>query len=197
VTEGWRPDIYLDEIRAEIPRHEELQDRAAEATLGLDVHKALELGIGTGETARRVLALHPAATIVGVDGSGAMLSAARTTLPPDRVELRLARLEDPLPPGAFDLVVSVLATHHLPAPGKAALFRRIEAVLARGGRFVLGDVVIPERPEDSVIPIEEGFDFPDRLDDQLSWLAAAGFAASVVWSRQDLAVVRADVQTPV
>ena len=197
MTDDWRPDSYLDEIRAEVPRYDELQERAAQATAGGSVGRILELGIGTGETSRRVLALHPSATLVGIDGSAAMLSAARTTLPADRVDLRLGRLEDPLPAGEFDLVVSVLAVHHLQAEGKAALFRRIAGALGPEGTFVLADVVLPTRLEDVVIPIEEGFDFPDPLADQLTWLADAGFETDVVWSWKDLAVVRAKAQVPI
>lgn len=194
MTEGWRPESYLEEIRAEIPRYEELQDRVVDATLGMRVRRVLELGVGTGETARRVLAVHPAAVLVGVDGSTEMLSAARAALPSERVDLRPGRLEDPLPTGGFDLVVSVLAVHHLQPDGKKALFKRIAAAVSARGRFVLGDVVVPERPEDAVIPLEDGFDFPDPVADQLSWLADTGFATEVVWSWKDLAVVRADVQ---
>lgn len=194
MTEGWRPESYLEEIRAEIPRYEELQDRVVDATLGMRVRRVLELGVGTGETARRVLAVHPAAVLVGVDGSTEMLSAARAALPSERVDLRPGRLEDPLPTGGFDLVVSVLAVHHLQPDGKKALFRRIAAAVSARGRFVLGDVVVPERPEDAVIPLEDGFDFPDPVADQLSWLADTGFSTEVVWSWKDLAVVRADVQ---
>jgi tRNA (cmo5U34)-methyltransferase len=197
VTEDWRPDSYLEEIRAEIPRYDELQERAVAATAGGQVERVLELGVGTGETARRVLALHPSAKLVGIDGSEAMLSAARANLPADRVDLRVGRLEGRLPEGAFDLVVSVLAVHHLRAGGKAELFRRIRDALAPGARFVFADVVVPTRPEDAVVPLEEGFDFPDPLSDQLTWLADAGFSPDVVWSRQDLAVVRAELQTPV
>jgi tRNA (cmo5U34)-methyltransferase len=195
VSEGWRPDAYLDEIRAEIPQYDELQDRAVEATRGAHVRNALELGIGTGETARRLLAVHPAARLVGIDGSEAMLSAAGAALPADRVELRLGRLEDPLPAGHFDLVVSVLAVHHLRGDGKASLFERVAAVLTPRGRFALADVVVPALPEEAVVPIEEGFDFPDPLPEQLAWLSEAGFSAAVVWSWKDLAVVRADLHT--
>ncbi len=194
MSEGWDPIAYLDEIRVEIPLYDELQLRAVEAARGLEVRRALELGVGTGETARRVLGLHAEAELVGVDGSEAMLTAARAALPPERVDLRVARLEDPLPAGPFDLVLSVLAVHHLRADEKADLFRRIAAALVPEGRFVLADVVVPERAEDAVIAIEEGFDFPDPLPEQLAWLSAAGFEATVVWSRQDLAVVRADLQ---
>jgi tRNA (cmo5U34)-methyltransferase len=192
VSEGWDPVAYLDEIRVEIPLYDELQLRAVEATRGLEVRRVLELGVGSGETARRVLALHVEAELVGIDGNESMLHAARAALPPERVDLRLGRLEEPLPEGPFDVVISVLAVHHLQPGEKTELFRRVAAVLAPGSRFVLADVVVPERPEDVVVRIEEGFDFPDRLADQVAWLEDAGFAVEVLWSRQDLAVVAAD-----
>ncbi len=192
MSEGWRPDAYLDEIRADIPRYDELQERAVEATRRVAVRSALELGVGTGETAKRVLAVHPGARLVGIDGSEEMLSAAKAALPVERADLRLVRLEDPLPAGRFDLVYSVLAVHHLRGVEKAELFGRIAAALEPGGRFVLADVVVPERPEDAVVPIEEGFDFPDPLPEQLAWLSEAGFSTTVVWSWKDLAVVQAD-----
>jgi tRNA (cmo5U34)-methyltransferase len=198
VTEGWQPDAYLDEIRADIPQYDEFQGYAVEATRGLHVRKALELGIGTGETARRLLAVHPSARLVGIDGSEEMLSAAKAALPADRVELRLGRLEDPLPQlpgGHFDLVLSVLAVHHLSSDGKASLFERVAAALTSHGRFVLADVVVPAQTEDAVVPLEEGFDFPDPLPEQLAWLSEAGFSPTVVWSWKDLAVVRADLQS--
>jgi tRNA (cmo5U34)-methyltransferase len=85
--------------------------------------------------------------------------------------------------------VSALVVHHLDSAAKADLFRRVAAVVRPGGRFVLGDVVVPERPEDAVIELTAGFDLPDPATDQLAWLAAAGFDARVVWSERDLAVL--------
>ncbi len=106
--------------------------------------------MGTGETAGRLFSEASGSDLVGLDGSTSMLAAARGALPPERVELHVGRLEDPLPPGPFDLVVSALAVHHLPDEAKADLFRRIRAV---GDRFVLGDVVVPEDPADAVISL--------------------------------------------
>ena len=48
-----------------------------------------------------------------------------------------------------------------------------------------------EDPADAVIDLTPDHDRPDRLDDLLAWLGAAGFLTSVVWARNDLAVVRA------
>jgi tRNA (cmo5U34)-methyltransferase len=185
----WDPESYLATMLAEIPRYTELQDRVAAATEGLEVQNVLELGTGTGETARRVLALHPDARWTGVDANEAMLARAREVLP--TADLQHSRLEDPLPPGPFDLVVSVLAIHHLDAAGKQDLFRRIAEVLQPGGHLVLGDVVVPEQPEDAQVEIDWVVDLPDRLDDQLEWLREAGLEAETLWSWKDLAVVRA------
>src|SRR5439155_4480363 len=134
--------------------------------------RVLELGTGSGETALRVRAGQPDAEWVGIDSSEAMLARARERLPD--ADLRLQRLEDGLPAGPFDLVVSALAVHHLDGAGKADLFARVARVLAPGGRFVLGDVVVPDDPADVVTPVDGEYDRPSRIDDQLAWLAAAG-----------------------
>ena len=64
----WDPDGYLAMMREEVPDYERLQDETAAAT-GAGAQRLLELGTGTGETARRVLARHPAAVLVGLDAS--------------------------------------------------------------------------------------------------------------------------------
>jgi tRNA (cmo5U34)-methyltransferase len=185
----FRPEQYLALMESEMPGYRRLQDAAAAATGG-GAARILELGTGTGETARRVLARHPGATLVGVDASDDMLAAARTALP--EADLRVARLEEKLPDGPFDLVVSVLAVHHLDGPGKADLFARVAAVLVPGGRFVLGDVVVPDDPADATTPLSPGFDLPSRTEEQLAWLREAGLEASLAWAERDLAVLVAE-----
>jgi tRNA (cmo5U34)-methyltransferase len=186
------PDDYLATIREDIERFDELQDVVAEATRAVEADSILELGTGTGETAKRVLGLHPDAVFVGVDESESMLEEARRALPPS-ADLRTQRLQDTLPSGPFDLVVSCLTVHHLDGREKADLFRRIAGELRPGGVFVIADVVVPERSEDAVTPLTAGFDRPDRLDDQLRWLEETGFSPEVVWSSRDLAVVFASL----
>jgi tRNA (cmo5U34)-methyltransferase len=186
----WDPESYLALMRDEVAGYERLQDELAAATTPAAF--VLDLGTGTGETARRVLDRHPDARLVGIDESDEMLAAARTTLAGRPVELRTGLLEDPLPDGAFDLVVSALAVHHLDGPGKAALFRRVHDALRPGGRFVLADVVVPEDPADAVVPLSTEYDLPSRLPDQLEWLRQAGFSPAVTWHERDLAVVAAD-----
>ena len=186
------PATYLDLMRAEVPAYERLQQAVARATADLAVARVLDLGTGTGETLGAVLELHPGAVAVGVDKNDAMLDAARRRLAGATVGLLVAELRDPLPAGPFDLVVSALAIHHLEGPDKADLFARIGGVLRPGGRFVLGDVVIPVDQPDAVTPLVAGHDRPSTLADQLRWLDEAGFDAGTVWSEHDLVVVRAD-----
>jgi tRNA (cmo5U34)-methyltransferase len=185
VTEfEWDPSTYLGQMLDEIPGYQELEAAVAEAASGRTI---LELGTGTGETAARVLARNPGARLTGIDASEAMLAAARARLPA-AAELRVQRLEDPLPDGPFDLVVSVLAVHHLDGAGKRDLFQRLGAV---SDTVVLGDVVVPERPEDAVIEIDGVYDTPSTVAEQLAWFAEAGFDASVRMIRPDLAVFTA------
>ena len=107
-------------------------------------------------------------------------------------DLRVARLQDELPEGPFDLVVSALAVHHLDPPEKATLFHKIAARLAPGGRFVLADVVVPDDPADAITPLDEGYDLPSSAVDLLQWLRDANLTATVRWTHRDLAVFVAD-----
>jgi len=184
----WDPDGYLALMRAEVPDYDRLQAETVAAS-GSGARRVLELGTGSGETARRLLEHHPSAQLVGLDASSAMLERARASLPTDRVELRLAKIEDPLPEGRFDLIVSALAVHHLDGVGKADLFRRVAPALSPGGRFVLGDVVSPADPAERVTPIDCDYDMPSSVEDQLAWLVAAGLQPRLCWSRRDLAVM--------
>ena len=199
------PDGYGEMIRADIPVYERLQAEVAAAS-GTGARRVLELGVGTGETTLALLARHPEAQVVGLDESAAMLEAARLrpglrAAPPpglrrglaeDRLQLRRGRLQDPLPDGPFDLVASALCVHHLDGPGKRDLFARVADVLTLGGRFVLGDVIVPEDPGDVVTSLTPDFDRPSPVADQLAWLAEAGLSARLTWQYRDLVVISAE-----
>ncbi|MHB8469221.1 MAG: class I SAM-dependent methyltransferase [Gaiellaceae bacterium] len=179
--EDWDPDTYLPEMFTEIPGYEELEEAVAGAMPRAS--SVLELGTGTGETALRTLAREPELRWTGIDSSAAMLARARERLP--LAELLQQRLEDPLPAGPFDVVVSALAVHHLDAEGKRDLFERVAAVTET---FVLGDIVTPERPEDAVIYMDGVYDIPHSVPEHLAWLDEAGFDAEATAVRPDLAV---------
>jgi tRNA (cmo5U34)-methyltransferase len=169
------PETYLDEIRADVPRYDELQAATIEA-IPFSPRRVLELGVGTGETTRRLLERYPDAEITGLDAQPEMVFKAREL----GIEVRLARMEDPLPDGPWDLVLSVLTVHHLDGEGKRDLFRRVRE---HSRAMVMGDVVIAE-PQ--VTPLEEGVDLPSRAEDIVEWCSG-----ELVWEADDLAVIRA------
>jgi tRNA (cmo5U34)-methyltransferase len=169
------PETYLDAIGAEIPRYDELQ-RAAVDAIPFAPARVLELGMGTGETTRRLLEAYPDAWVVGLDSSPDMVFRLRQ----EYDDVQLARMEDPLPDGPWDLVISVLSVHHLDEAGKRDLFRRVRE---QSRAMVMGDVVIAE-PQ--VTPLEEGVDMPSRAEDMAEWCSG-----EIVWRADDLAVIRA------
>jgi tRNA (cmo5U34)-methyltransferase len=170
------PETYLERIQAAVPRYHELQDRAI-AAIPFAPARALELGIGTGETTRRLLAAYPEAEVTGLDSSPEMVFRAREQV----ADVRLARMEDPLPDGPWDLVISVLSVHHLTDEQKQTLFRRVRE---HSRALVLGDVV---KAEVQIAPVEPGVDFLDTPDELAEWCGG-----EIVWTADDLAVVRAD-----
>jgi tRNA (cmo5U34)-methyltransferase len=186
----FHPDGYLDLVRAEVPDYDFLQQVVAEASSEVPAHAILDLGTGSGETLRHVVEQHPEARCVGIDESDAMLAVAREVVP--SADLRVARLQDELPEGPFDLVVSALAVHHLDEMEKAALFRRVAERLTARGRFVLADVIVPDDPEDAITPLDEGYDMPSSAAEQLRWLADAQLVPVIRWQHRDLAVLVAD-----
>jgi tRNA (cmo5U34)-methyltransferase len=179
------PSTYAELIATEVPAYDELHERLAAATEGLEVERALDLGAGTGRTSRAVRTRHPASAIVAVDENPGMLERIEL----GQVERRVGRLQDPLPAGPFDLIVSALAVHHLDRAEKQQLFARVHDALRSGGRFVLADVVTTDV---QVAPLSDGYDKPDPADVQLRWLREAGFEAELLWEQDDLALLQAD-----
>jgi tRNA (cmo5U34)-methyltransferase len=169
------PETYLAEIRAEMPRYDELQDRTIEA-IPFPPRRVLELGVGTGETARRLRARYPDAELTGLDSQPEMVFKAREL----GIEVRLARMEDPLPDGPWDLVVSVLSVHHLTDEQKRDLFRRVRE---QSRAMVIGDQV---KATAQTPPPEPGVDFLEEATDLAEWCGG-----EIAWQADDLAVISA------
>jgi tRNA (cmo5U34)-methyltransferase len=157
----WRPDEYLERIRTRIPRYDELQEQAV-AAVPFPPERVLELGMGTGETTRRLIEAYPDAWVIGLDSSPDMVFRARQTYD----DVQLARMEDPLPDGPWDLVISVLSVNELDDEQRQRLVRRVRE---QSRSLVIGDVF-------------EG--------DELERLAAS-CDGEVTWQEDGLAVVRA------
>jgi tRNA (cmo5U34)-methyltransferase len=132
--------------------------------------------MGTGETTRRLIETYPDAWVIGLDASPDMVFRARENYD----DVQLARIEDPLPDGPWDLVIGVLSIHHLRAEQKQNLFRQVRE---QARSFVIGDVV---KAAAQVTPIDPDYDFPESASDLAEW--AGG---EITWQADDLAVVRA------
>jgi tRNA (cmo5U34)-methyltransferase len=169
------PETYLERIRAEMPRYDELQAHTIEA-IPFPPRRVLELGVGTGETARRLLARYPEAELTGLDSQPEMVFKAREL----GIEVRLARMEDPLPDGPWDLVVSVLSVHHLTDEQKRDLFRRVRE---QSRAMVIGDQV---KAAVQTPPPEPGVDFLEKATDLADWSGG-----EIAWQVDDLAVISA------
>jgi tRNA (cmo5U34)-methyltransferase len=171
----WKPDTYLDQVRAEVPRYEELQEQAV-AAIPFPPERVLELGMGTGETTRRLIEAHPDSWVIGLDASPDMVFRAREAYD----DVQLARIEDPLPDGPWDLVIGVLSIHHLTSEQKQNLFRRVRE---QARALVIADVV---KVGIEVTPLDPDYDFPEAAADLAEWTGG-----EIVWAADDLAVVRA------
>lgn len=156
------PERYLERIRAEMPGYDELQ-AAAVAAIPFEPKSVLELGFGTAETTERIWQRFPDCRITGLDSSPEMVFKARQL---GWEEMRLGRIEDPLPDGPWDLVIAVLSIHHLDEEGKRDLFRRV--------REHSRSLVIGELTGDSSAAAE-----------------AEWCGGEVVWESGELAVIRA------
>ena len=157
----WTPEVYLERIRSQIPRYDELQEEAI-AAIPFPPERVLELGMGTGETTRRLIEAHPDAWVIGLDASPDMVFRARQSYD----DVQLARMEDPLPDGPWDLVISVLSAGDLDDDQLQALCRRVKE---HSRSLVIGDVFEPE-----------------KLQNLLAWSGG-----QITWQADDLAVVAA------
>lgn len=171
----WKPETYLEHIRAEVPRYDELQEQAI-AAVPFQPQRVLELGMGTGETTRRLIEAYPESWVIGLDASPDMVFRAREMYD----DVQLARMEDPLPDGPWDLVIGVLSIHHLTTEQKQALFRRVRE---HARALVIGDIV---KADEQIAPIDPTYDFPETASDLASWSGG-----EITWEEDDLAVIRA------
>jgi trans-aconitate 2-methyltransferase len=155
----------------------------------------LDAGCGSGGVTRLLLEKLPDGRVVGVDGSEAMIEAARENLEPyaGRVDLRVAdllelQLEEPV-----DAVFSNATFHWV--PDHDLLFERLRSAMKEGAPLVAqcggeGNVAefaaaieaAPQLPE--FAPVFEGWPTPYNFagpEETEARLAAAGFAEVRCW----------------
>lgn len=113
---------------------------------------AIDLGVGTGVLASRLLERFPQARVLAIDGAGAMLDLARVRLGDARsrrVEFRVGDfrwLAHVLSGFTADVVCSSFALHHLTRDEKRQTLADAFGALGRGGWFLNADLVVAEDP---------------------------------------------------
>jgi tRNA (cmo5U34)-methyltransferase len=168
---------YLTTIRSQVPLYDELQS-AAVAAIPFAPETVLELGIGTGQTSAGLLDRFPRAQITGLDSDPEMVFRAREQI----ADVSLARMEDPLPDGPWDLVISVLSVHRLTDEQKQTLFRRVKQ---HSKALVIGDfVALPTGEGRSQV---SGTAYPDTAENLAGWCDG-----EIAWAKDDLVVITAD-----
>ena len=165
----------------------------------------LDLGAGTGLLAALLAEAFPHAQLTLLDISDEMLAKAkaRFTAQSQRIHYHtLDYIHAPMP-GQYDVVVSALSLHHSPRADLRAVFGKIYAALKDGGSFINADQALGPTPalEDQyhqtwlrqirqlgctehevALALERmKADRTSTLDDQLTWLEAAGFAQVDCW----------------
>jgi ubiquinone/menaquinone biosynthesis C-methylase UbiE len=146
-----------------ITRADAVARRILEAVKPAVGARVLELGAGTGLLG---LALLPhVGSVVLADSSAGMLEAADAKLAtgafPGARTMRLALTEDPLPDERFDLVVSLMALHHV-RDTNAAL-TALAALLVPGGAIAIVDLEAEDGTfhTDQAEQVLHGFDRDD------------------------------------
>jgi ubiquinone/menaquinone biosynthesis C-methylase UbiE len=142
---GWRYDLmeWFHDIFSFRGQMRELRQRTATLARMQPGEQVLDVGCGTGTLAMEVkFRVGSAGRVVGVDPgtqqiARARAKAARRHVP---IEFQIGVIEQlPFPDQTFDVVLSTLMMHHLPAPLKRQGLTEIARVLKPGGRLVIVD----------------------------------------------------------
>jgi tRNA (cmo5U34)-methyltransferase len=198
-----REDNYDEHAELAIPGYVEMHDALPWCVSDKEhVRQVLDLGCGTGKTSKVFLDAFPQCSVVGVDLFEEMLRRARAHLQPfgDRFSaMRGDVREVPFGEGR-DVCVASLALHHLTAPEKREVFRKIFRCLAPGGRFLMIDWTKFDNPtiQEAAAAVAEAHvrkrvpnqhvvaewvqhwrekNLPETVDDLTEWMRTAGFSS--------------------
>jgi trans-aconitate 2-methyltransferase len=176
----WDAPAY-DTLNA--PMNERGNDAVARLELRGD-ETVLDAGCGTGQVTATLLSRLPRGRVVGLDGSEAMLAAARERFAGDpRVSFVHADLEAPLPlAGPVDAIVSTSTLHWI--QDHDALWGHLAAVLRADGQLVVdcggaGNIAAVLRTLEQLGHVDHPWTYAGVEETQRR-LATAGFASADV-----------------
>ncbi len=200
--DGYSNEKYDDDIVRSIPGHVEMHDKISSVIKERFSGKkivALELGIGTGLTALKILRIVPDARYVGIDFSETMMAGAVNRLKGFDTDFIKGDFSDIGFPESNDLVISVIGMHHQKMDNdKKKLFAKIFDSLKENGVFIFGDLMTFKNPEIAALNEARHFNYlvenaKDEkslkewafhhkfqnclapMEDQIAWLKEVGF----------------------
>ena len=142
--------------------------------------RVLDVGCGTGYFAGLLAeAVGPDGLVLGLDASPEMIGHAAHQLNGVRnCQFQVGTAESlDFPAEHFDLVVSTLFMHHLPADLQVTALREMWRVLRPGGALLVADAQVPRAPGWRLLAVLTGHLHMARMTPQLEPLAArVGFA---------------------
>lgn len=104
-------------------------------------YQVLDLGTGTGITAKLIRDILPRSEFDLVDFSQQMLTGAKKKLGHKKTRYFLKDYARMTFDKKYDIVVAVIGVHHQNTLGKQKLFKKIYSGLKPGGVFIFGDLV--------------------------------------------------------
>ena len=207
---------YDQDVMRSVPGHEKVHQIIDELVQSFPKKpRILELGVGTGLTAKRILEKFPKAHYTANDFSRTMLNGARKKLAEydvDFIEGDYTQIEFPK---QQDAVISVISIHHQATDeDKKTLFKRIYDSLSEQGVFIFGDLVTYRAQKEAALNearhfhhlVENAQDeksleewahhhkFINKLaplEDQVEWLEKIGFRVEVRFQKYNTALIYA------
>lgn len=168
VFDDWAENYNNDVNEEEFPfaGYKQMLDTVASKVLAREGACVLDLGIGTGQLARRFYeAGHP---VTGVDFSEEMLQIARQSMP--AAELIAADFTSAMPKEingrGFDFIVMTYAFHHIPYQQQASFLSKLSDYLTADGQILIGDILFPNQQAMQACQAR----YPDEWDEEEYYL---------------------------
>jgi len=167
---GWFCDTFLFRGKSR-----EIKQRTINLARVQPGDAVLDVGCGTGTLAIEVARSFRAGRVAGIDPSTEQIArarakAARRNLP---IEFQIGVIEQlAFPDQTFDVVLSTLMMHHLPASLKRQGLVEIARVLKPGGRLVIADFKRKQERQDQAARFHAG---GSSMQDLAAMVSDAGF----------------------